>query len=168
MAEQASVRRRTLEWEDPLPYVEQAVTMRPVEHLRRMLHGEIPSAPMGVLMNMEGGEIEEGRAVISATPGEEHYNPIGTVHGGYAMTLLDSAMGFAIHSTLPIGGFYSTLEVKSNFIRPMSAETGRVTCEAKVIHIGRSVGTAEGRIEDEHGRLLAHATCTCKIFPPPT
>jgi uncharacterized protein (TIGR00369 family) len=92
------------------------------------------------------------------------YNPIGVVHGGVAATLLDSAMGCAVHSTLPAGARYTTLEIKVNYIRPMSAETGEVRCEANIIHVGARTATAEGKIVDQQGKLYAHATTTCIIF----
>jgi uncharacterized protein (TIGR00369 family) len=160
-------RRRTLVWDDPMPHFQDALRSRPLDYLRRIIEGEIPPPPMGVLMNMDGVEIEEGRAVIAADPGEEHYNAVGTVHAGVAMTLVDSAMAFAVHSTLPRGGYFATLEVKVNLVRPITSDTGRITCEAKVIHTGKTVGTAEARVEDGRGRLMAHGTCTCMLFRPP-
>lgn len=163
---QSATRSRTIEWEDPLPYLQQALAAPGIEHLRKIIDHEIPTPPMALLMNMEGVEIEEGRAVLAAQPGEEFYNPVGTVHAGFAMTVMDSTMAFAVHSTLPQGGFYTTLEMKSNFTRPITVETGRVVCEAKVIYGGKRVGTAEARLEDERGRLLAHASSTCMIFLP--
>lgn len=93
-----------------------------------------------------------------------HYNPIGVVHGGVAATLLDSAMGCAVHSTLPAGAGYTTLEIIVNYLRPLTVATGPVRCEAKVIHLGGRTATAEGRIEDDRGRLYAHGTTTCMIF----
>ena len=166
MAEKPTTRTRTIEWEDPGPSLQEAIAAKPLDHLRRIIDGEVPAPPMGVLMNMKGVEISEGRAVISAEPGEEHYNPVGTVHAGLAMTLLDSAMAFAVHSTLPQGGYFSTLEVKANFVRAITVDTGRIVCEANVIHVGRTVGTAEARIQDERGKLIAHGTSTCMLFRP--
>jgi uncharacterized protein (TIGR00369 family) len=168
MAEQetATTRTRTIQWEDPAPSFQQAATLRPLDYARRLFGGEIPPPPMAALMDIWGVEIEEGRAVMAAEPGEQHYNPIGTVHAGLAMTLLDSAMAFAILSTLPQGGYSSTLEVKANLVRPILADTGRITCEAHVVHIGRTVGTAEARIVDGRGKLLAHGSCTCMLSRP--
>ena len=97
-------------------------------------------------------------------PGPKHYNPIGSVHGGVALTLLDSAMGCAIHTTLEQGVRYTTLEVKTNFVRPISADTGLISCEGRVIHPGSRVATAEGRLTDSAGKLLAHGTTTCLII----
>jgi uncharacterized protein (TIGR00369 family) len=115
-------------------------------------------------MNFGLAELEEGRAVFTVEPAEYHYNPIGVVHGGLAATLLDSAMGCAVHSTLPAGAGYTTLEVKVNFVRPLTAETGEVRCEAEVIHVGGRTATAEGKVLDASGKLYAHATTTCIIF----
>jgi uncharacterized protein (TIGR00369 family) len=112
-------------------------------------------------------EVEEGRAVFAVEPGPQHYNPLGTVHGGLAATLLDSAMGCAVHSTLADGEAYTTLELKVNFTRPITAETGPVTCEGVVVHRGARVATAEGRvIAEESGKLLAHGTTTCLVVTP--
>ena len=115
-------------------------------------------------MNFDLVDLEEGRATFAVEPAEYHYNPIGVVHGGLAATLLDSAMGCAVHSTLPAGVGYTTLEIKVNFIRPMTGETGRVRCEAKVVHVGARTAIAEGRIIDEAGKLYAHGTTTCLIL----
>src|SRR5216117_2020364 len=110
---------------------------------------------MAELMGFAGSEADEGRSVFTSDPGEFLYNPIGVVHGGFAMTLLDSAMGVAIHTTLAKGERYTTLETKVNFVRPVTLETGAVRCEATVIHRGRRVATAEGRlIADSSGKLL--------------
>jgi uncharacterized protein (TIGR00369 family) len=107
---------------------------------------------------------EPGVIVIHSVPGMRHYNPIGWVHGGYAATLLDSAMGLAVHSMLPVGTGYTTLEFKISFIRGMTHETGTVRTEGRTLNVGRRTATAEARIVDTKGRLLAHATTTCLIF----
>jgi uncharacterized protein (TIGR00369 family) len=135
-----------------------------LEYLRKIVSGELPPPPIGVLMNFRISELSEGHAVFTVEPAEYHYNPIGVVHGGVAATLLDSAMGCAVHSTLPAGAGYTTLEIKVNYIRPMTAETGVVRCEANIIHVGGRTATAEGKVLDEKGKLYAHATTTCLIF----
>jgi uncharacterized protein (TIGR00369 family) len=157
-------RTRTISWEDPRSLAEAGRGLSGLEYLRKIVAGELPPPPIGVLMNFNITELSEGRAVFTVEPAEYHYNPIGVVHGGVAATLLDSAMGCAVHSTLPAGGSYTTLEIKVNYIRPMTAETGRVRCDAKVIHVGGRTATAAGRIEDERGKLYAHGTTTCIIF----
>ena len=115
-------------------------------------------------MNFNLAELEEGRAVFTVEPAEYHYNPIGVVHGGVAATLLDSAMGCAVHSVLPAGAGYTTLEIKVNYVRAMTSETGEVRCEARVVHVGGRTATAEGRITDAGGKLYAHGTATCMLF----
>jgi uncharacterized protein (TIGR00369 family) len=112
-------------------------------------------------------EGEPGRIVFQGTPGRQHYNPIGSVHGGYFCTLLDSAVGCAVQSMLPKGMGYTTLELKVNLIRALTDKTGPVRAEGKVIQVGGRVGIAEGRIIDADGKLYAHASTTCLIFPLP-
>ena len=132
--------------------------------INAMFAGELPPPPIAELMGFRGVEIELGRAVFEFEPGPQHYNPIGTVHGGVAMTLLESAMVCAVLSTLAAGVRYTTLEVKTNFVRPMTVDTGLVRCEGTVIHGGSRVATAEGKVVDSAGKLLAHGTTTCLIF----
>jgi uncharacterized protein (TIGR00369 family) len=160
-------RSRTITWEDPLESFGSAAGMSGLEYLQAIRDGRIPKPPIAELMGIEGVEAEEGRAVFSVMPAEYHYNPIGLVHGGLAMTLLDSAMGCAVQTLLPAGSGYTTLEVKVNFARAITRDTGRVVCEATVVHPGRTVATAEGRvIAEATGKLLAHGTTTCLIASP--
>lgn len=159
-------RTRTVSWEDPRSLAEAGRGLSGLEYLQKIVSGELPRPPISALMNFGLAELGEGHAVFTVEPAEYHYNPIGVVHGGLAATLLDSAMGCAVHSTLPAGAGYTTLEVKVNYVRPMTAETGMVRCEAKVIHVGGRTATAEGKIIDASGRLYAHATTTCIIFRP--
>ena len=135
-----------------------------IDYVRAIFAGELPPPPIAELMGFRGIEAEPGRAVFEIVPGERHYNPIGSVHGGVALTLLDSAMGCAVHTLLEAGVGYTTLEVKANFVRPILADTGPVRCEGVVLHAGSRVATAEGRVTDEAGRLLAHGTTTCLIL----
>ena len=133
--------------------------------LRAVMTGELPPPPMAALMGMELLEVEPGRALFAATPGPQHYNPLGTVHGGLAATLIDSATGCAVQSTLEPGLAYTTLEVKVNFARAITRDTGRVVCEGTVIHRGRRIATAEARLVAEaSGRLHAHGTATCLLM----
>ena len=162
-----SARTRTVSWEDPAPGFAQAAKMTGLEYIRAIFERRLPSPPMAELMGFAGSEADEGRSVFTSDPGEFLYNPIGVVHGGYAMTLLDSAMGVAIHTTLARGERCTTLETKVNFVRPITVDTGRVRCEATVIHRGRRVATAEGRLTAEGtGKMLAHGTTTCLIEGP--
>ncbi len=159
-------RTRTFTWEDPLSLAEAGRGLSGLEYLQKIIAGELPRPPISALMDFGLAELSEGRAVFTVEPAEYHYNPIGVVHGGLAATLLDSAMGCAVHSTLPAGVGYTTLEIKVNYVRPITAETGSVRCEAKVIYVGGRTATAEGRIMDGSGKLYAHATTTCMIFRP--
>jgi len=135
-----------------------------MDYVRSIFAGELPPPPIATLMGFRGVEAEPGRAVFEILPGDEHYNPIGSVHGGVALTLLDSAMGCAVHTLLEAGVGYATLEVKANFVRPITSETGLVRCEGTVLHAGSRVATAEGRVVDAAGTLLAHGTTTCLIM----
>jgi uncharacterized protein (TIGR00369 family) len=146
---------------------ETAVTMSGLELLQGMIAGRFPGPPIMQLIGFTLAEVDEGRAVFEGVPEFKHYNPLGTVHGGYTATLLDSCMACAVHSTLPKGTGYTTLEFKVSLVRALTAETGRVRAEGKTITTGRRVATAEGRLVDARGRLLAHATTTCLVFELP-
>jgi uncharacterized protein (TIGR00369 family) len=162
--EKDDARTRTVSWENPKALAEAARGLTGLEFLKKVASGELPRPPISALMNFGLTELEEGRAVFTVEPAEYHYNPIGVVHGGLAATLLDSAMGCAVHSTLPAGAGYTTLEIKVNYVRALTAETGAVRCEARVIHVGGRTATAEGKVLDAAGKLYAHATTTCIIF----
>jgi uncharacterized protein (TIGR00369 family) len=139
-----------------------------LELLHAIAAGEAPGAPIAELLGFEPVEAEEGRVVFACEPGPQHYNPLGTVHGGLPATLLDSAMGCAVHSTLPAGAGYTTLELKVNFTRPITTDTGRILCEGTVVHRGGRTATAEGRVfAEETGKLLAHGTTTCLLLGDP-
>ena len=161
-----AARTRTITWADPRALAEAGRGLSGLEYLQKIVAGELPPPPIGALMNFGLAELGEGQAVFTVAPAEYHYNPIGVVHGGLAATLLDSAMGCAVHTTLPAGVGYTTLEIKVNYVRPLTVETGEVRCEARVIHVGGRTATAEGRVLDGEGRLYAHATTTCLIFRP--
>ncbi len=137
-----------------------------MEYVQAIFAGELPAPPIAELMGFRGVEAEPGRAVFEMTPGPEHYNPIGSVHGGIALTLLDSAMGCALHTVLPAGTGYTTLELKANLLRPITADSGTLRCEGHPIHVGGRVATAEARLTDESGILYAHATSTLMVFRP--
>jgi uncharacterized protein (TIGR00369 family) len=130
-----------------------------------ILAGTIPAPPITETMGFWLHAAEPGRVVFAARPERRHYNPIGSVHGGFAATLLDSAMSCAVHTHLKKGIGYTTVEFKVNFVRPIMDTTGTVFCEGKSINVGSRIGTAEGRITDEAGKLYAHGTTTCLIFP---
>ena len=162
----SSHRNLTVTWDDPLIGAEAARKMSGLDFLQAIVAGEIPPPPISKLLGFKLKEVHSGRIVFELEPAEYHYNPIGMVHGGVASTVLDSAMGCAIHSTLPVGTGYSTVELKVSFVRPMSTKTGRVRCEASVIHTGKSIATAEAKLVDNEGTLYAHSTTTCMIFRP--
>jgi uncharacterized protein (TIGR00369 family) len=142
-------------------------SMSGLELLQRMKDGEFPGPPMAELMSIAIAELGPGRAVFTGLPARKHYNPSGTVHGGFAATLLDSAMGCAVHTLVPKGQGFTTLEIKVNFVRALFETSGEVRCEAAVINMGKTVATADGKILDNKGRLIAHGTTTCLIFDIP-
>jgi len=129
-----------------------------------LVDGSLPLNMIARTLGYDIVEVESGRVVITAVPNETHLNPAGGVHGGLSATLLDSAMGLAIHSTLDKGIGQTTLEFKISLVRPITPETGLIRAEGTVLSRGRRVGTAEGRITDGEGRLLSHGTTTCLIF----
>jgi uncharacterized protein (TIGR00369 family) len=156
------------------PAIEYGVTsseimasMTGMDFVRAMFAGKLPAAPIMENIGPFDSTAEPGVVVMKSTPGFRHYNPIGSVHGGYAATLLDSVMGLAVHSMLPAGTGYTTLEFKVSFIKGMTSETGTVRTEGRVLNVGRRAATAEARITDRSNRLLAHATTTCLIFEIP-
>ena len=138
-----------------------------IDYFRRMMKGELPPPAMLELMDIRLVEVDEGRVVFSATADERFYNGTGVAHGGFAATLLDTALGCAINSTMPVGKRFTTLELKVNLTRPLTKEVGPLRCEAKVVHVGGRTATSEGRITDARGKLYAHGTTTCIIVEPP-
>jgi uncharacterized protein (TIGR00369 family) len=154
-------------WQDPVALGKAALSMAGAEFLRAIAERRLPPPPIASLMGFDIDEVGEGRVVFSVEPQEYHYNPIGMVHGGLAATLLDSAMGCAIHSLLPKGRAYTTLELKVNYIRALRHDTGRVRAIGKVIHLGGKVATAEGSVVDNAGKLYAHGTTTCLLSEVP-
>lgn len=162
--QEPDVRSRTVTWTDPKTIAAKARGMAGIDFLRAMAAGEIPPPPIARMMGFGVREIEEGRVVFTMVPAEYHYNPIGMVHGGVFGTLLDTAMGCAVMSTLPAGQGYTTLEYKVNLTRALTVETGEVACEGRIVTRGRQTAVAEARILDAQGRVCAHATTTCLIF----
>lgn len=164
MTDETRRRSRETTWEDPAISAARIPELPGIKFLRAMGRGELPAAPMGRTLGIEPVRVEEGRAVFAVEPGEHHYNPMGTVHGGLAAALCDTALGCAVHSLLPAGSGYTTLELKVNFVRPITARTGRLECEGSVVHIGARTATAEARVVDGRGKLYAHATTTCLLL----
>lgn len=134
--------------------------------LREMLAGRLPGPPISKTLDFTLTEAEHGFVVFEGTPRHDFDNPLGTIHGGWTATLLDSAMACAVHSTLKPEQAYTTVEFKVNCVRPITQATGRVRCEGKVIATGRTIATSEGRLVDAHGKLLAHGVETCIILAP--
>lgn len=160
-----STRTRTYSWEDPMALRDAGAGLSGLDYLKAVFERRLPPPPIAATLDFTGVEVEEGRAVFVGQPAEFLYNAIGVVHGGFAMTILDSAMGCAIHSTLAAGEGYTSLETSVNFVRPITLETGRMRCEGKVLHRGGRVATAEGRlIAESTGKLLAHGTTTCLVM----
>ena len=159
-----TTRTRVLTWQDPVPSAHAGAAMSGLDYLQAIADGELPPPPIAVLLRFAPVEFEPGRAVFEGEPGEEHYNPIGVVHGGYAATLIDSALGSAVHTTLEAGQRYTTQTLETKFVRPITRETGKVRVEAQVLHRGRRQATAEARVYDEAGKLVAHGTGTCLIL----
>jgi uncharacterized protein (TIGR00369 family) len=145
--------------------VEKILTYDGIGFLKAIIDGTLPKPPIADLLGFDIVEAETGKAVFACVPDFKHYNPIGTVHGGLAMTLLDSCMSCAIQTTLAKGEIYTTLEVKVNLVRAITKDTGLVHATGRLIHRGRTTGTSEGDIRDAAGNLFAHGTTTCVIFP---
>ena len=139
-----------------------------LEFLQGIFSGELPHPPIGETLDFLPILAEQGRVIFQGTPSAAHYNPIGSIHGGWAATLLDSCVGCAVQSTLPRGKGYTTLELKVNYVRALSPDTGPVRAEGWVIHTGGRVATAEGRLTDSAGKLYAHASTTCMVMDLPT
>jgi len=157
----------TISWDDPMAAFAAGKGLSGLQYMEKLIAGEIAPPPIMKLIGYDLVEVAPGHAVFATTPAEQHYNPIGVVHGGIAMTLLDSAMGCAVHTTLPRGMGYTTLEVKINLVRAITRETGQLRAIGKVIHQGRSTATAEARLEDAAGKLYAHSTTTCILIGTP-
>jgi uncharacterized protein (TIGR00369 family) len=157
-------RRRIIHWEHPAGSVEAVGHLAGLPFLEAIRDGRLSSPPVSQLLGFTLTEVEAGRAVFECEPSESHYNPAGTVHGGFISTLLDSALSCAVHTTLPAGTAYTTAELKVNFVRPIVAGTGRLRSEGRVIHVGGRLATAEARLTDAAGKLYAHAVGTCLVL----
>ena len=157
---------RTVDEESPPDRTEARRIMSGLDYMRKLMTGELQPSGMVQLLGLKLVEVSEGRAVFTVQPDERHYNGLGIAHGGLAATLLDSALGCAINATMPAGKVFTTLEMKINYVRPITRERGELRCEAGMIHVGGRVATAEGRITDQDGKLYAHGTATCMLFRP--
>lgn len=156
-------RERSVTWQDPRVAAEASQTMSGLELIKAIQVGELPAPPIAELIGMWVAEASEGRVVIAIEPAEHHYSNLGMVHGGIAATLLDTAMGLAVVSMLPAATGFTTLELKVNYVRPITDKTGVMYCEGKIIHMGSRIATAEGRLTGASGKLYAHGTTTCLV-----
>ena len=145
--------------------LDEAVSTDGLTFLQAMISGKLPAPPIAETLGFDLVEAEPGKAVFQGVPGFRHYNPLGTVHGGFAMTLMDSCLACAVHTTLKKGEGYTTLEIKVNLVRAITKETGLIRATGRLIHRGRTTATSEGDVRDAAGTLLAHGTTTCMIFP---
>lgn len=148
----------------PMTPIEDIAALSGVEFFRQMADGKVPPGPFQKLVGLVLVSVEKGRLVYKSTPGPQHNNPLGVGHGGYATTLLDTAMGCAVQTMCPPGWGSTTLELKVNLVRAITENVGELTTEGKVIHNGRTTATSEARITDANGKLYAHSTCTCLII----
>ncbi|GGL66874.1 phenylacetic acid degradation protein [Deinococcus aerolatus] len=162
-------RTRTYTWQDPLIGAGAAPGLSGLAYLRGMARGDFPPPPIGQTLGFTiGGEedVQEGRVTFRMRPEEFHYNPIGSVHGGVYATLLDSALGCAIHTLLPAGVGYTTLDLAVKYLRPLQLGLGEVRAVAEVISVSRRVATATAQIVDDAGKVYATATTTCLVMRP--
>jgi uncharacterized protein (TIGR00369 family) len=162
---QASTRTRTYAWEDPSVSAAAVAHRSGLEILTAISTGEIPPPPIMRTLGIDGIEVEDGRMVFCLEPQEFHYNPLGTVHGGVLATLLDSAAGCAVHTTLPAGVGYTSLDLTTKFLRPVTLSSGMLRCEGTVLSRGSRIALAQAQVFDGKDRLVAHATSSCLIFP---
>jgi uncharacterized protein (TIGR00369 family) len=164
---QSDTRTRTFSWADPAQHASLLGRRSGLELMREMVAGTIPPPPIMNLIDLAGMEAGEGRVTFYLDPQEFHYNPLGGVHGGVISTMLDSAAGCSVHTTLPAGTGYTSLDLNVKFLRPITVATGRLTCTGAVLQSGRRTALAEARLTDGKGRLLAHATSSCLLFELP-
>lgn len=157
-------RTRSYSWQDPMPYIKKGMSLAGIDYIQMLLNGNMPAIPIAETLAYTLEEAEVGRAIFSCEPKEFHLNPLGIVHGGLASTLLDSAMACAVHTTLPQGVGYTTLQLNINLTRAIRTDSGKLYCEGKVIHAGKQMATAEGTLRDANGKIYAHGTTTCLVF----
>jgi uncharacterized protein (TIGR00369 family) len=165
---QTQARSRTFSWSDPT-VTAGALGQRPgIEVLTAVSRGELPRPPVMDMLGMGAlSDVSPGTVTFLLEPREYHYNPLGTVHGGVLATILDSATGCAVHSTLPAGIGYTSVDLATKYLRPVTVTTGQLTCVGTVLSSGRRTALAEARLTDPAGRLVAHATSTCLLFEIP-
>jgi uncharacterized protein (TIGR00369 family) len=160
-----TARETVVRWEDPAEALAQMPRLNGIDYLKRIVTGELPGAPIAGHAAMRLRDVDHGTVTFECRPDESHYNPIGAVHGGLVCTLLDSALGCATHTTLPAGTGYTSIEIKVNYLRPVTAASGPLTCIGRVTKPGRRVVFADGEVLDANGRSVATASGTLLVFP---
>jgi uncharacterized protein (TIGR00369 family) len=167
MTQTQQERTRTFGWSDPSLHADLIGKRSGLEFFQALAAGELPAPPIMQLIDVRSLEAVEGSVTVHLDPQEFHYNPLGTMHGGVISTLLDTAAACSVHTTLPVGVGYTSLDLNVKFLRPITIATGRLTCTGAVLQRGRRTALAEARLTDAGGKLLAHATSSCLIFDMP-
>ena len=167
MTEPDSSRSRTITWQDPMIGARAALEMTGLEYMQALLDGSVPPPPIIALMDMRPTAVEVGKVTFTCEPNESHYNPIGSVHGGFVCTVLDSVCGCAVQTTLRNGQAYTSLEIKVNYLRPVPSPSGPLTAVGTVTKPGSRAAFAEGIVTDAEGRIIATASSTLLVFPVP-
>ena len=161
-----STRSKTVSWQDPAALGAAGATLPGREFLQAILDGRLPPPPMAALVGSELVSVGEGEAVFRCTPDESTYNPLGMVHGGLLCTLLDTAAGCAVHTLLPAGAGYASIEIKVSFLKPLRANAGEIEVHGQALKVGRRVAFAEADARDRSGELVGHATTSLAINRP--
>lgn len=167
MTQTQTERTRTFSWSDPAQHARLLGTSSGLEMLQAFAAGDLPAPPVMDLMDVAAIEVVEGSFTVYLDPQEFHYNPLGSMHGGVISTMLDTAAACSVHTTLPAGVGYTSLDLTVKFLRPVTVATGRLKCQGAVLQRGRRTALAEARMTDPQGRLVAHATSSCLIFDLP-
>ena len=162
----AELRERTFSWDDPVAIARAAAGLSGAEFFSAIAAGKIAAPPIMQALDLQAVAFSDGHATFRVTPQEFHYNPLGTVHGGVFATLLDSACGCAVHTMLPADAFYTSLDLAVKFLRPVTVDTGPITAEGTVVHLGRRTALAEAKLTDAAGKIYATATSSCLLLRP--
>ena len=158
-------RQRHYTWHDPNAHWSRLGELSGLDYLTAVLNGEVAKPPVAIAMRLALAEVSKGRVVYTGQPGEDFANDVGSVQGGWVAALIDAAIGSAVHSALPLGARYTTLELKVNYVRAVAIDGGEMRCVAETLHVGRTTATAKAQVEDQGGKLYAHATTTCLVLP---
>jgi len=157
-------RERHYTWSDPTAHWSRLGELSGFDYLTAILEGRAPKPPVAIALRLTLAEVAMGRVVYNGQPGEDFANDVGSVQGGWVAALIDAAIGSAVHSALPLGARYTTLELKTNFVRAVAIDGGEIRCTAETLHVGRTTATAKAQVTDADGKLYAHATTTCLIL----